>query len=78
MNFIRTNGYGYQFSAGCHTWVGDGYRTGTYCPSGNTWLQFHMKGGWGGSYDGWYGLDDFSPGNDNYDYRSEVVMGIQP
>ncbi|MDZ7680815.1 MAG: C10 family peptidase [Fodinibius sp.] len=36
-----------SYPDGCHAWVADGYRSGTMCPSGNTYLLFHMNWGLG-------------------------------
>lgn len=64
----------------CHAWVGDGYRSFKACPSGNGYLFFHMNWGWrNGSYNGFFGYNDFTPGEDgSYNYKSEVVVGINP
>jgi streptopain len=67
-----------SYPNGCHAWVGDGYRSGSLCPSGGTYLLFSMNWGWAGKYNGFYGLGNFEPGDHDYDYKSEVVIGIQP
>ncbi|MBB2147128.1 hypothetical protein GM921_16610 [Pedobacter sp. LMG 31464] len=67
-----------------HAWVVDGFHEGFVCgPEGgytgaSTFLYFHMNWGWGGSYDGWYGLHDFTPGISSYNYENRMIIGIHP
>jgi len=40
---------------------------------------FHINWGWGGKYDGWYVLDNLTPGTShNYNENQAAVIGIQP
>ncbi|WP_138430393.1 C10 family peptidase [Fodinibius saliphilus] len=71
LGIFPTNGNG-------HAWVGDGYIQSKLCPTGNTYLNFHMNWGWNGSYDGWYAYNEFDPADSNYDRNSEVVINIHP
>ncbi|MEX2364683.1 MAG: C10 family peptidase, partial [Balneolaceae bacterium] len=61
-----------------HAWVSDGYRSGTLCPYGDTYLSFHMNWGWTGSYNGFYAFNNFHPGSSDYDYKSKVIINIEP
>ncbi|MBN2732561.1 MAG: C10 family peptidase, partial [Balneolaceae bacterium] len=61
-----------------HAWVADGYQHDFYCDTGVSYLSFYMNWGWDGNYNGWYGFNDFTPGNASFDYNSEVIVGIQP
>jgi hypothetical protein len=39
---------------------------------------FHINWGWAGTYDGWFSLDDLTPGNRNYTNMQGAVVGIHP
>ena len=57
-------------SAGGHTWVCDGY---------NSSSQFHMNWGWSAVDDGWFALNNLSPGGSyNFSQNIEALMGIMP
>ncbi len=69
---IQYAGYG----EGGHTFVCDGYDNNDY---------FHMNWGWSGYYDGFFLLDDLSPGPGgtgsgagHYNNGQQAVIGIQP
>lgn len=47
-----------------HAFVCDGYDASDY---------FHFNWGWGGSYDGYFYLDNLSPGGSNFNYAQEVI-----
>lgn len=51
-----------------HAFVCDGYETEDY---------FHFNWGWGGSYDGYFYLDDLTPGS-NFNYGQEVITNMYP
>ena len=53
---------------GGHGWVCDGYQ-GEY---------FHMNWGWGRSYDGYFLLDDLTPGGSFFNYVQELVINAYP
>ena len=56
-NTMRTEldaGHPLFFKGGSHFWVVDGYQTSPDL--------FHMNWGWGGIYDGYYALNDLTPG----------------
>lgn len=64
------------FGEGGHTFVCDGYDDNDY---------FHMNWGWAGFYDGFFLLDDLSPGPGgtgsgagHYNDDQQAVLGIQP
>lgn len=60
----------------CHMWVCDGYeRHQNSCYS---ILKFHMNWGWGGSFNGWYGFNSWSPGSSNYQYAEDFTHNIHP
>lgn len=50
-----------------HAFVLDGYQGTDY---------FHVNWGWGGSYNGYFYLNDLTPGSHNYNYGHEAVFGI--
>lgn len=54
---------------GGHAWVCDGYQ-GTD--------QFHMNWGWGGSYNGYYTLNNLNPGGSTFNNGQGAVLNIQP
>jgi hypothetical protein len=55
--------------SGGHAFVCDGY-TGTD--------YFHFNWGWNGSYDGYFYLNDLTPGSHNYNSNQGAIFGIQP
>jgi hypothetical protein len=65
-----------------HAWVADGFRDSFLwsddCSMGWGYLSFHMNWGWGGSFDGWYGFNDFTPGSNTFNYKSGAVVNIRP
>lgn len=40
--------------------------------------MFHINWGWGGIYDGYYSLDDLTPGNHDYSYYQNAYFNIYP
>jgi hypothetical protein len=52
-----------------HAFVCDGYDSSGY---------FHFNWGWDGSYDGYFTVDDLTPGGDDYSYNQGAIFGIQP
>ena len=54
--------------SGGHAFVCDGYEGTNY---------FHFNWGWNGWLDGYFYLDDLTPGNDDYSYYQGAVTGIQ-
>ncbi len=52
-----------------HAFVCDGYQDTNY---------FHFNWGWNGIYDGYFYLNDLSPGASNFNYGHEVVANIFP
>jgi len=59
-------------SLNLHTWNLDGYELV------GELAHFHMNWGWGGLYNGYYYLDDLSPGNNDYTLGQEAVFNIFP
>jgi len=55
-----------------HAWNLDGYEL-----VGDL-VHFHMNWGWGGSYNGYYYLDDLTPGYSDYTMGQEAVFNIFP
>ncbi len=61
---------------GGHAWVCDGYRTyNTECCG---YLYFHMNWGWGGSYDGWFGFNNWNLSSYAFNYKRAAVVNIKP
>lgn len=61
-----------------HAWVCDGYLSHVDPCWGST-LKFYMHWGWGnGSYNGWYGFNNFNPGDNTYNYKTGMVYNIKP
>lgn len=54
---------------GGHTWICDGYDTDDY---------FHMNFGWGGSYDGYYFLDNISVPGYTFNAEHQMVIDVYP
>jgi hypothetical protein len=65
----------YKYSD-CHMWVCDGYELNQN--SCYSTLKFHMNWGWGGSFNGWYGSNSWSPGAFNFQYAQEFTHNIHP
>jgi hypothetical protein len=70
---IQYAGFG---QGGGHTWVCDGYDNSNF---------FHMNWGWGGVYDGYYSLNDLSPGtggagggSGSFNSGQQALIGIEP
>ena len=65
-----------------HAWVADGFRKSfTWsedCSMGWGHLYFHLNWGWSGSYNGWYGFNDFTPDSYSFNYKSGAVVNIKP
>ena len=59
-------GYG---SAG-HAFVIDGYQASD--------TTFHVNWGWGGSYNGWFRLDDLTPGSNNFNTGQQAIINLYP
>jgi VCBS repeat-containing protein len=60
---------GYNPSGGGHAFVCDGY---------NDSNQFHFNWGWNGSYDGYYYLNDLTPGSHNYTNSQSGIFNVKP
>ncbi len=54
---------------GGHAFVCDGYQDTTF---------FHFNWGWGGSYDGYFNLDNLTPGGANFTLLHEAVINCYP
>jgi hypothetical protein len=53
-----------------HTWVCDGYNSNN---------QFWMNWGWGpNGNNGWFTVNNLTPGSHNYDENHQVLIGIRP
>ena len=65
LNAGRPIGYGGANSSGVgHAFVLDGYDGG----------NFHVNWGWGGSYDGYFNLNDLTPGGFNFNYGQGMIL----
>ncbi len=61
-----------------HAWVCEGYRTHYYCELGIQSTYYYMNWGWGGSYDGYYNYNSWSPGDNNFKYNKRMIFNIKP
>ncbi|MEZ5195330.1 MAG: C10 family peptidase [Bacteroidales bacterium] len=52
-----------------HAFIIDGYQTEEF---------FHFNWGWGGSYDGYFYLDQLNPGGSNFNLAQELVINCYP
>jgi hypothetical protein len=52
-----------------HAFVCDGYQDTTF---------FHFNWGWGGSYDGYFSVDNLTPGGDDFTLDHELIVNIFP
>jgi len=52
-----------------HAWVVDGYQGTNY---------FHHNFGWGGAYDGFFYLNNITPGGNNLNYYQSAITGLIP
>ncbi|MCX7697631.1 MAG: C10 family peptidase [Bacteroidales bacterium] len=52
-----------------HAFVVDGYQDSTY---------FHINWGWGGLFDGYFYLDQLTPGGANFNLSQEVIVNMIP
>ena len=52
-----------------HAFVCDGYQGTDY---------FHFNWGWGGSYDGYFYLDELTPGGSNFNLAQEIIINACP
>lgn len=66
---LQYGGYTDETKTAGHTWVCDGYEANA---------MFHMNWGWGGSADGYYGVDALNAGGYELNTYDEVLIGIQP
>ena len=53
----------------CHAFVCDGYQSGSY---------FHFNFGWGGSSDGYFYLNDITPGWWDFTEDQSAILGLEP
>jgi len=64
-----------------HMWVCDGFRRyfiwSEDCSTGSGYLFLHMNWGWGDNLiNGWYGFNDFSPGDFTFNYDVKMIYNI--
>ncbi len=52
-----------------HAFIVDGYQTTSY---------FHFNWGWSGSYDGYFYLDELTPGGSNFNLAQELIIHCAP
>lgn len=58
-----------QNGSGGHAFIVDGYTGSDY---------FHMNYGWGGYLNGYFYLNDITPGSNNFTYWQGMITGIEP
>lgn len=68
----------FDFSHVWHVWVCDGYRTRYDCENGIGYLYFHMRWGWYGNHDGWYGFNTWNPDGTDLKYYRHFAHNIKP
>ncbi|HBI81026.1 MAG TPA: hypothetical protein DDY04_03530 [Bacteroidales bacterium] len=57
----------------------DGQAGHAFCLDGvNQNGLFHFNWGWTGSYDGYYSIGSLTPGNNNFSYNQQAVIGFEP
>ncbi len=59
--------YYHGYGSGGHAFNIDGYQGTDY---------FHLNWGWGGSYNGYYYLNDLTPGSHNYNNSQGAIIGV--
>jgi len=64
----RPVAYAGSGSSGGHEWNMDGYQSD----------QLHMNWGWGGAYNGYFTIDNLSPGGTTFDSGFDAVVNIYP
>ena len=69
LNRELTEGRPLMYAGGSHAFVLDGFQNENY---------FHVNWGWGGSYDGYFYLNNLKPGS--YDFTSSqcAIIGVMP
>ncbi len=55
-----------------HAFVLDGYQ------QAGTDYMFHFNWGWGGSYNGYFNINNLTPGGSNFNYNQTAVVHIEP
>lgn len=70
IEYFGKNGLGY----GGHSFVCDGYKERTLLGG----YKFHFNWGWNGKHNGWFVLDDLTPGNHIYSFYHKAIMNIYP
>lgn len=58
--------------SGGHAFICDGYKVV------NDQSYFHFNWGWGGYYDGWFLLNDLTPGDNDFSENQAAILGIHP
>ena len=66
---VLYSGFRNQQGCGGHAWVCDGYDNNDL---------FHMNWGWNGSYNGYYELNDLTPGANDYSLNQNILYDIEP
>lgn len=69
---ILYGGYSDSQSVG-HRFICDGYDTDTYGA-----FYFHFNWGWGGNHDGYFSIDNMTPGNADFSFFQNAIVGIEP
>jgi hypothetical protein len=59
------------------TWTGHAWNLDGFEKVGDLY-HYHMNWGWGGSYNGYYYLDDLTPGSQEYTLGQEAIFNIHP
>ncbi|MCD4790068.1 MAG: C10 family peptidase, partial [Bacteroidales bacterium] len=63
--------------SGMGVWTGHAWNLDGYEAVGELY-HYHMNWGWGGSYNGYYYLDDLTPGSHNYFTGQEAIFNLYP
>ncbi len=65
-------------STGGHAWVVEGYKSHFYCSTGTQHTYYYMNWGWGGSYNGYYAYNDWSPSSYDFNQNKRMMYNIKP
>lgn len=63
--------YGASGSRGGHVFICDGYG------EKDSETYYHLNWGWGGNYDGWFKISDFTPGPYDFNDNHAAIVGIR-
>lgn len=65
--------YGMEDTWSGHGWICDGYQYDPFIGD-----LYRMNWGWNGSYNGWFKLNDLTPGSSNFSWWKHIIRNITP